>query len=63
MVLMFIFFAGANYFLIFFGFNPIFTGHLNRELAFTIRKVRHTSLSLAVLIKNTVYLPSIVRTV
>jgi len=45
MVLMFISFAGANYFLLFFGFNPVFTGHLSRESAFPIRSVQHKSVA------------------
>jgi len=45
MVLVFIFSAGANYFLLFFGFNPVFTGHLNRESAFPIRNVQHKSVA------------------
>jgi hypothetical protein len=56
-------FADANPFLLFFGFYPVFAGHLNRESAFTIRNVQHTSLSLAMPIKNTIYFPSTLRIV
>jgi len=54
---MFIFFADANYFLLFFGFNPVFTGHLNRESAFPIRNVQHKSVAGSADQKYSIYFP------